>query len=42
MASSLVARAVGLSQLTDEFVGNREVQSLIPRVSTATTTETMN
>ena len=42
MASSLVARAVGLSQLTDEFVGNREVQSLIPRVSTATTTETMD
>jgi 2-methylcitrate dehydratase PrpD len=42
MASSLVARAVGLSQLTDKFVGNREVQSLIPRVSTATTTETMN
>lgn len=42
MASSLVARAVGLSQLTDEFVGRQDVQSLIPRVSTTTTTETMN
>jgi 2-methylcitrate dehydratase PrpD len=42
MASSLVARAVGLSQLTDAFVGSHDVQSLIPRVSTTTTTETMN
>src|SRR5262245_2314221 len=42
MASSLVARAVGLSQLTDEFVGRHDVQSLIPRVSATTTTETMN
>ena len=41
MASSLVARSVGLSQLTDQFVQSPEVQSLIPRVSTTTTTETM-
>ena len=27
MASSIVARAVGLAQLTDEFVGRPEVQS---------------
>lgn len=42
MASSLVARAVGLAQLTDQFVARPDVQSLIPRVSTTTTTETMN
>jgi len=42
MASSLVARNVGLSQLTDQFVRSPEVQALIPRVSTTTTTETMN
>jgi len=42
MASSIVARSVGLSQLTDQFVGSAEVQSLIPRVSTMTTKETMN
>jgi 2-methylcitrate dehydratase PrpD len=41
MASALVARAVGLSQLTDQFVRSPEVQALIPRVSTITTTETM-
>ena len=41
MASSLVARRVGLSQLTDQFVQSPEVQALIPRVSTTTTTETM-
>jgi 2-methylcitrate dehydratase PrpD len=41
MASALVARAVGLSQLTDQFVRSPAVQSLIPRVSTTTTTETM-
>jgi 2-methylcitrate dehydratase PrpD len=42
MASSLVARSVGLAQLTDEFVSRNDVQSLIPRVSIATTQETMN
>jgi 2-methylcitrate dehydratase PrpD len=42
MASSLVARNVGLSQLTDEFVARDDVQSLIPRVSIITTKETMN
>ncbi|MCC6777705.1 MAG: MmgE/PrpD family protein [Hyphomicrobiales bacterium] len=41
MASALVARNVGLSQLTDEFVRSADVQALIPRVSTTTTTETM-
>jgi 2-methylcitrate dehydratase PrpD len=42
MASSLVARKVGLAQLTDEFVRSPEVQALIPRVSTTTTKETMD
>jgi 2-methylcitrate dehydratase PrpD len=42
IASSLVARAVGLAQLTDEFVGRPEVQGLFPRVSIATTKEMMN
>jgi len=42
MASSLVARSVGLSQLTDAFVSRNDVQSLIPRVSITTTKETMN
>jgi 2-methylcitrate dehydratase PrpD len=42
IASSLVARAVGLAQLTDDFVGRPEVQGLFPRVSIATTKETMN
>jgi 2-methylcitrate dehydratase PrpD len=41
IASSLVARGVGLAQLTDEFVRSPPVQSLMPRVSTTTTTETM-
>ena len=41
MASALVARSVGLSQLTDQFVRSPQVQALIPRVSTTTTTETM-
>jgi len=41
MASSLVARGVGLAQLTDEFVRSPPVQSLLPRVSTTTTAETM-
>lgn len=39
MASSLVARKVGLSQLTDAFVQSPEVQSLIPRVSITTISE---
>jgi 2-methylcitrate dehydratase PrpD len=42
IASSLVARAVGLAQLTDEFVGSSEIQRLFPRVSIATTKETMS
>jgi 2-methylcitrate dehydratase PrpD len=42
MASSLVARSVGLSQLSDEFVRSPPIQSLMPRVSTTTTTETMD
>jgi 2-methylcitrate dehydratase PrpD len=42
MASSLVARRVGLSQLSDDFVRSPPVQSLMPRVSTTTTTETID
>jgi len=42
MASSLVARNIGLAQLTDGFVQSPEVQSLMPRVSATTTTETMD
>jgi 2-methylcitrate dehydratase PrpD len=42
MASSLVARSVGLAQLTDRFVGSPEVQALFPRVAIETTTDTMN
>jgi 2-methylcitrate dehydratase PrpD len=42
MASSLVARRVGLSQLSDDFVRSPPVQSLMPRVSTTTTAETMD
>jgi 2-methylcitrate dehydratase PrpD len=42
MASALVARNVGLPQLTDQFVHDPKVQALIPRVSTTTTAETMN
>ena len=41
MASALVARRVGLAQLTDEFVRSAPVQGLIPRVTTTTTTETL-
>lgn len=41
MASALVARNVGLSQMTDTFVRSAEVQELIPRVTTTTTEETM-
>jgi len=42
MASSVAARAVGLAQLTDTFVGRPDVQILIPRVAIETTKETMN
>jgi 2-methylcitrate dehydratase PrpD len=42
MASSLVARSVGLSQLSDDFVRSPPIQSLMPRVSTTTTAETMD
>jgi 2-methylcitrate dehydratase PrpD len=42
MASSVVARAVGLAQLTDAFVGQPDVQGLIPRVAIETTKETMD
>ena len=42
MASSLVARAVGLAQLTDSFVRLPDVQDLIPRVAIETTKATMN
>lgn len=41
MASSLVARKVGLAQLSDDFVRSPPIQSLMPRVSTTTTSETM-
>jgi 2-methylcitrate dehydratase PrpD len=42
MASSLVARKVGLSELTDDFVRSPPIQSLMPRVSATTTTETLD
>ena len=42
MASALVARSVGLAQLTDGFVGHPDVQGLIQRVAIETTKETMN
>jgi 2-methylcitrate dehydratase PrpD len=41
MASSLVTRNVGLAQMRDDFVRSPPIQALIPRVSTTTTTETM-
>jgi 2-methylcitrate dehydratase PrpD len=41
MASSIVARNVGLSELTDEFVRKPEVQALMGRVTCETTSETM-
>ncbi len=41
MASALVARKVGLSELTDEFVARPDVQAIFPRVSFETTTATM-
>jgi 2-methylcitrate dehydratase PrpD len=42
MAAAVVARAVGLSQLTDDFVARPDVQGLFPKVRIETTTETMN
>jgi 2-methylcitrate dehydratase PrpD len=42
MACSLVARKVGLSELSDDFVRSPPIQSLLPRVSTTTTTERMD
>jgi 2-methylcitrate dehydratase PrpD len=41
MAAALVARNVGLSELTDEFVRRPDVQAIFPRVSFATTDATM-
>ncbi len=41
MAAAVVARNVGLAQLTDEFVRRADVQSLFPRVSATTTTATL-
>ena len=41
MAAALIARKVGLSELTDGFVQRPEVQAIFPRVSFATTTATM-
>ena len=42
MAAALIARKVGLAELTDGFVLRPEVQAIFPRVSFATTTETMD
>jgi 2-methylcitrate dehydratase PrpD len=42
MASSLVARNVGLAQLSDDFVRSPPVQALMPRVSTVTTEDTLD
>jgi 2-methylcitrate dehydratase PrpD len=41
MATSIVARNVGLSELTDEFVLRPEIQELMGRVTCETTSETM-
>jgi 2-methylcitrate dehydratase PrpD len=41
MAAALVARKVGLSELTDAFVRRAEVQAIFPRVSFTTTDATM-
>jgi 2-methylcitrate dehydratase PrpD len=41
MAASVVARNVGLSQVSNDFVRSPPIQSLMPRVSTTTTKETM-
>jgi 2-methylcitrate dehydratase PrpD len=39
LASSVVARSVGLSQLRDDFVRSPAVQALMPRVECAATVE---
>jgi 2-methylcitrate dehydratase PrpD len=41
MASALVARQVGLAELTDTFVRRPEVQAIFPRVTTETTEATL-
>lgn len=41
MASALVARKVGLVELTDSFVRNRDVQAIFPRVSITATDAAM-
>jgi 2-methylcitrate dehydratase PrpD len=41
MAAALIARKVGLSELTDDFVLRPEVQAVFPRVSFATATDAM-
>jgi 2-methylcitrate dehydratase PrpD len=42
VASAIVARKVGISQLTDEFVLRDDVQSIFPKVSYDLTKETMS
>ena len=42
MASAIVARKVGLAQLTDEFVLRPDVQSLFPKVSYELTKDTLD
>jgi hypothetical protein len=39
MSGALVARRVGLAELTDGFVQRRDIQALIERVAIDTTTE---
>jgi 2-methylcitrate dehydratase PrpD len=41
MAAALVARKVGLTELTDTFVRRADVQAIFPRVSFTTTDATM-
>jgi 2-methylcitrate dehydratase PrpD len=42
MASAIVARKVGLAQLTDEFVLRPDIQSLFPKVSYELTKDTLD
>jgi 2-methylcitrate dehydratase PrpD len=42
MASAIVAKRVGLAQLTDDFVRRSDVQDLFPKVSYELTKETLN
>ena len=42
MACAIVARTVGLAQMTDEFVLSAEIQSLIPKVSYKLTKDTLD